>query len=81
MKFLFLIVFLLAAATPIRGEQVVLPPPLPMLGYAELIGKLEGSLLKELLWRFDGKPTRVAAALGMNRTTLRKKCAELLDQE
>ena len=49
------------------------------LRYAELIGKLEGSLLKELLWRFDGKPTRVAAALGMNRTTLRKKCAELLE--
>ena len=48
------------------------------LKYTELIGALEGELLKELLARFDGKPTRLAAALGMNRTTLRKKCAELL---
>ena len=48
------------------------------LRYADLIGGLEGELLKELLRRFDDKPTRLAAALGMNRTTLRKKCAELL---
>jgi len=48
--------------------------------YADLIGKLEGHLLRELLRRFDGKPTRLAAALEMNRTTLRKKCAELLEE-
>jgi DNA-binding NtrC family response regulator len=48
------------------------------LRYADLIGSLEGELLRELLRRFDNKPTRLAAALGMNRTTLRKKCAELL---
>ena len=48
------------------------------LRYAELSGGLEGKLLAELLRRFDGKPTRLAAAMGMNRTTLRKKCAELL---
>jgi DNA-binding NtrC family response regulator len=46
--------------------------------YADLIGELEGALLQELLRRFDGKPTRLAAELGMNRTTLRKKCAQLL---
>lgn len=49
------------------------------LRYADLIGELEGILLAELLRRFDDKPTRLAAALGMNRTTLRKKCTELLD--
>jgi DNA-binding NtrC family response regulator len=53
-----------------RGEE---------LRYADLIGNLEGELLKELLRRFGGKPTRLASALAMNRTTLRKKCAELLD--
>jgi len=54
-----------------RGEE---------LRYADLIGSLEGELLKELLRRFDGKPTRLASALAMNRTTLRKKCAELLEE-
>ena len=50
------------------------------LRYAHLIGELEGELLRELLRRYDGRPTRLAAALGMNRTTLRRRCAELLGE-
>ncbi|MGI9242610.1 MAG: sigma 54-interacting transcriptional regulator [Verrucomicrobiales bacterium] len=50
------------------------------LRYTDLIGSLEGELLEELLRRFDGKPTRLASALRMNRTTLRKKCADLLGE-
>ncbi len=47
--------------------------------YADLLGQVESTMLKDLLTRFDGKPTRLASALGMNRTTLRKKCSQCLE--
>lgn len=47
--------------------------------YKELIGNLEGRLLGILLDRFDGKPSRLASALAMNRTTLRNKLKRVGD--
>ncbi|MBK1833591.1 sigma-54-dependent transcriptional regulator [Roseibacillus ishigakijimensis] len=43
------------------------------MSYQEIHGQVEGLLLGELLKRFDGKPSRMARALAMNRSTLRKK--------
>ncbi|GHC64915.1 sigma-54-dependent transcriptional regulator [Roseibacillus persicicus] len=45
--------------------------------YQEIQGQVEGLLLGELLKRFDGKPSRMARELGINRSTLRKKLREL----
>lgn len=44
--------------------------------YDELLDMVEGTMLETLLTRFDGKPTRLAAALKMNRATLRRKLKE-----
>ncbi|MCB9880849.1 MAG: sigma-54-dependent Fis family transcriptional regulator [Planctomycetes bacterium] len=41
--------------------------------YQALHDELEKRLLAELLPRYEGKPTLLARALGMNRSTLRKK--------
>lgn len=41
--------------------------------YKDIITDLEGTLLNILLKRYDGKPSRLAAALSINRSTLRKK--------
>jgi len=41
--------------------------------YKELSAQLESELLQILLTRFDGKPSRLAAELSINRSTLRKK--------
>jgi DNA-binding NtrC family response regulator len=46
--------------------------------YEKVLGRVEGMLLAALLPRFDDKPTRLAAAMNMNRATLRKRCRELL---
>lgn len=46
--------------------------------YDDIAGQIESLMLKLLLPRFDHKPTRLAAALRMNRATLRRKCRELL---
>ncbi len=45
--------------------------------YAELIDDIESVLLAELLGRYENKPTRLAEALKIHRTTLRRKCAKL----
>ena len=45
--------------------------------YATLIDHVESLLLAKLLCKFDHRPTRLAEALRMNRTTLRKRCARL----
>ena len=41
--------------------------------YKDISADLEGLLLNILLKRFDGKPSHLAAALSINRSTLRKK--------
>lgn len=41
--------------------------------YDDLLGRVESRLLAHLLAKFDGKPTRLAAAMRMNRATLRQK--------
>jgi len=47
-----------------------------MPAYDDLLETLETSMLETLLKRFDGKPTRLAAAMKMNRATLRRKLRE-----
>ncbi len=49
--------------------------------YDTLLAEVEKPLLAELLHRFEDKPTRLAAALNMNRATLRRKLRELLGKE
>jgi len=47
-----------------------------MPAYDNLLETVEASMLEPLLKRFDGKPTRLAAAMEMNRATLRRKLRE-----
>lgn len=47
-----------------------------MPAYDDLLETVEASMLETLLKRFDNKPTRLAAALKMNRATLRRKLKE-----
>jgi DNA-binding NtrC family response regulator len=49
--------------------------------YEALLAQVEKQMLASLLVRFDDKPTRLAAALKMNRATLRRKLRELLGRE
>ncbi|MFM2168098.1 MAG: hypothetical protein RIS79_2469 [Verrucomicrobiota bacterium] len=47
-----------------------------MPAYDDLLETVEASMLEKLLQRFDHKPTHLAAALKMNRATLRRKLKE-----
>lgn len=47
------------------------------LSYDHLMDELEAVVLRQLLARHDGKPTHLAAALQMNRATLRQKLRRL----
>ncbi|MFN0077489.1 MAG: sigma-54-dependent transcriptional regulator [Prosthecobacter sp.] len=47
-----------------------------MPAYDDLLETVETSMLETLLKRFEGKPTRLAAAMKMNRATLRRKLRE-----
>ncbi len=47
-----------------------------MPAYDDLLETVETAMLGTLLKRFDGKPTRLAAAMKMNRATLRRKLRE-----
>ncbi|HYF37845.1 MAG TPA: response regulator [Prosthecobacter sp.] len=49
--------------------------------YDSLLAQVEKLMLAELLRRFDDKPTRLAAALQMNRATLRRKLRDLLGRD
>ncbi|HEY1084550.1 MAG TPA: response regulator [Prosthecobacter sp.] len=49
--------------------------------YDALLAEVEKPLLAELLVRYEDKPTRLAAALNMNRATLRRKLRDLLGRE
>lgn len=48
-----------------------------MPSYDTLLETVESAMLEILLKRFDGKPTRLAAAMKMNRATLRRKLREV----
>jgi DNA-binding NtrC family response regulator len=52
------------------GDDVSMP------AYDDLLETVEATMLETLLQRFDHKPTRLAAALKMNRATLRRKLKE-----
>ena len=45
--------------------------------YEDLLDRIESSVLAHLLEKFDGRPTRLAQALRMNRATLRQKLRRL----
>lgn len=45
--------------------------------YDSLLAEVERRMLAELLRRHEGRPTHLAAALGLNRATLRKRLREL----
>jgi DNA-binding protein Fis len=47
--------------------------------YASLHDELESRLLAQLLPRYEGKSTLLARALGMNRSTLRRKLRGRVD--
>lgn len=47
-----------------------------MPAYDDLLETVETAMLDILLKRFEGKPTRLAAAMKMNRATLRRKLRE-----
>lgn len=49
--------------------------------YDSLLAEVEKRLLAELLQRFEDKPTRLAAALNMNRATLRRKLRDLMGRD
>lgn len=57
-------------------DQKTTGPDETMPAYDDLLEVLEVSMLEMLLKRFDGKPTRLAAAMKMNRATLRRKLRE-----
>lgn len=48
-----------------------------MPAYDDLLETVETAMLDVLLKRFEGKPTRLAAAMKMNRATLRRKLREV----
>jgi DNA-binding NtrC family response regulator len=54
-------------------DQQTTGPDEQMPAYDDLLEKVETTMLDTLLKRFDEKPTRLAAALKMNRATLRRK--------
>jgi DNA-binding NtrC family response regulator len=57
-------------------DQKTTGPDETMPAYDDLLETVETSMLETLLKRFDGKPTRLAAAMKMNRATLRRKLRE-----
>ncbi len=54
-------------------DQRTTGPDEAMPAYDDLVETVESAMLTTLLKRFDGKPTRMAAAMKMNRATLRRK--------
>lgn len=57
-------------------DQKTTGPDEMMPAYDDLLETVEASMLDFLLKRFDGKPTRLASAMKMNRATLRRKLRE-----
>ena len=59
-------------------DQKLTAPESDLPAYDDLADHVESLMLKELLPRFENKPTRLATALRMNRATLRRKCRDML---
>jgi len=57
-------------------DQRTTGPDEALPAYDTLLETVEAAMLETLLQRFDGKPTHLAAALKMNRATLRRKLRE-----
>ena len=57
-------------------DQKTTGPDETMPVYDHLLETVEAAMLEALLKRFDGKPTRLASAMKMNRATLRRKLRE-----
>ncbi len=71
---------LMNALTSWLDLQLTVPEEsLPL--YDDLLANVEKQMLVRLLAHFDDKPTRMAAALNMNRATLRRKLRELLGRD
>ncbi|MBV6499801.1 MAG: Transcriptional regulatory protein ZraR [Prosthecobacter sp.] len=62
-------------------DQKLTGPEAAWPDYDTLLAHVEKNMLESLLLRFEDKPTRLAAALNMNRATLRRKLRELLGRE
>jgi DNA-binding NtrC family response regulator len=62
-------------------DQKLTGPEAAWPDYDALLAHVEKHMLESLLQRFEDKPTRLAAALNMNRATLRRKLRELLGRE
>jgi DNA-binding NtrC family response regulator len=62
-------------------DQKLTGPEAAWPDYDALLARVEKNMLESLLLRFEDKPTRLAAALNMNRATLRRKLRELLGRE
>jgi DNA-binding NtrC family response regulator len=60
----------------VRWLDAELESPLPP-SYDALMDRMETIALRHLLAKHDGKPTRLAAALNLNRATLRQKLRRL----
>jgi len=57
-------------------DQKTTGPDETMPVYDDLLETVEAAMLEALLKRFDGKPTRLASTMKMNRATLRRKLRE-----
>jgi DNA-binding NtrC family response regulator len=62
-------------------DQRLTGPEAAWPDYDALLAHVEKQMLAMLLQRFEDKPTRLAAALKMNRATLRRKLRDLLGRE
>ncbi len=71
----------LSRALNVWLDQRLTGPETDWPDYDALLAHVEKQMLETLLSRFEDKPTRLAAALNMNRATLRRKLRDLLARE
>lgn len=71
----------LSRALNVWLDQRLTGPETDWPDYDALLAHVEKQMLETLLARFEDKPTRLAAALNMNRATLRRKLRDLLARE
>lgn len=71
----------LSRALHVWLDQRLTGPETDLPDYDALLAHVEKQMLGTLLSRFEDKPTRLAAALNINRATLRRKLRDLLAHE